>query len=46
MVHGDDFISTGTDASLQWLEGILNKEFKIKTSKIGPEAKDQKEKKW
>ena len=43
MVHGDDFISTATDECLLWLESILNKEFKIKTHKIGPEAKGNKE---
>ena len=32
MVHGDDFVSTGSDSSLKWLESILTKEFKIKTS--------------
>ena len=42
MVHGDDFVSTGTDSSLKWLESILTKEFKIKSSKIGPEKSDDK----
>lgn len=28
IVHGDDFVNTGSDESLKWLE-------KIKTSKIG-----------
>ena len=41
MVHGDDFVSTGTDSSLKWLESILTKEFKIKTSKIGPDKNDE-----
>ena len=36
MVHGDDFVSTGPATSLKWLEGILNNEFKIKTSIMGP----------
>ena len=43
MVHGDDFVSTGSDSSLKWLESILTKEFKIKTSKIGPDKSDEKE---
>ena len=37
MVHGDDFVSTGTESSLKWLESVLNKEFKIKSSMIGPD---------
>ena len=43
MVHGDDFVSTGKDSSLKWLESILGKEFKIKTNIIGPDEKDEKE---
>ena len=43
MVHGDDFVSTGAEPSLKWLESILNKEFKIKTSIIGPDKNDNKE---
>ena len=43
MAHGDDFISTGPDESLKWMEQMLSKDFKIKTSKIGPEQKDDKE---
>ena len=43
MVHSDDFVSTGTGASLKWLESVLTKEFKIKTSIIGPDDKDEKE---
>ena len=39
MVHGDDFVSTGPSNSLKWLEGVLNKEFKIKNNIMGP-AKD------
>ena len=43
MVHGDDFISTGPDESLKWMEGMLSKDLKIKTSKIGPDKQDEKE---
>ena len=43
MVHGDDFVSTGPPTGLKWLEGILNKEFKIKTSIMGPGKDDDKE---
>ena len=35
MVHGDDFVSTGSESSLKWLESVLKKEFKIKTNIIG-----------
>ena len=43
MVHGDDFISTGPDESLKWMEQMLSKDFKIKTNKIGPDEKDEKQ---
>ena len=43
MVHGDDVVSTGTESSLTWLESVLNKEFKIKSSLVGPDEKDEKE---
>ena len=43
MVHGDDFVSTGPPTSLKLLEGILNKEFKIKTNIMGPGKDDNKE---
>ena len=43
MVHGDDLISTGTDADLQWFESILKKDFETKTNNIGPEKDDKKE---
>ena len=43
MVHGDDFISTGPDESLKWMEQMLSKDFKIKTNKIGPDKSDEKE---
>ena len=43
MVHGDDFVSTGPSNSLKWLEGILTKEFKIKTNLMGPGKNDAKE---
>ena len=43
MVHGDDFVSTGPDESLKWMEQMLSKDFKIKTSKIGPDKNDEKE---
>ena len=41
MVHGDDFISTGTYEALKWMEQMLSKDFEIKTSKIGPDKNDE-----
>ena len=43
MVHGDGFVSTGTGKSLELLESVLSKEFKIKTSMMGPDKNDNKE---
>ena len=43
MVHGDDFVSTATGASLKWFEDMLHKSFKIKTDLIGPGKDDKKE---
>ena len=43
MVHGDDFISTATGASLKWFEEVLNKTFKIMTHLIGPDKEDKKD---
>ncbi len=41
LVHGDDYCSTGTDSSLDWLQRALEKRYKIKTQRIG-EGCDQK----
>lgn len=43
MVHADEFVSTRTDSNLKLLEAVLNKEFKIKSSKICPGKEDDKE---
>eukprot|EP00973_Karenia_brevis_P081866 11349902-Karenia_brevis.AAC.1 len=43
MVHGDDFLSTATEANLRWLKGILDTTFEIKTKIVGPEARDEKQ---
>ena len=37
-VHGDDFISTGTEANLKWFEAGLSAAFEIKTKMLGPET--------
>ena len=41
MVHGDDYCSSGTDSSLNWLQGVLEKRYKTKSQRIG-EGVDQK----
>lgn len=43
MVHGDDFVSTGIESSLEWSESVLIKDYKIKSNMIGTDAKDEKE---
>ena len=40
MVHGDDYCSAGSAGALDWLEGALSDEYKIKTQRIG-EGKDK-----
>ena len=37
-VHGDDFTSTGTEASLRWLDGQLQAAYEIKSQYLGPDA--------
>ena len=34
-MHGDDYVSSGDDSDLKWLEGELSKAYKIKTQKLG-----------
>ena len=34
-VHGDDYVSSGGDSELLWLESELGKKYKIKTQKLG-----------
>ena len=41
LVHGDDYCSAGTASSLDWLQGVLEKRYKIKSQRIG-EGVDQK----
>ena len=37
VVHGDDFITTGPDASLQWFDTLVRKAFKVKYGiRLGP----------
>ena len=35
LVHGDDYCSAGSPESLDWLQGVLEKRYKIKTQRIG-----------
>ena len=43
MVHGDDFVTTGPKASLDWFKNVLTKAFEIKTERIGHAKEDKKE---
>ena len=42
MVHGDDFVSTGDDDDLQWLQTIFECKFEIYNVILGHEEKDTK----
>ena len=35
IVHGDDYVSSGFDSDLMWVEGELSKAYEIKTQKFG-----------
>ena len=35
MVHGDDYVSAGTEESVAWLEKELEKAYEIKIQKLG-----------
>ena len=35
LVHGDDYVSSGTPESMDWLEKELTKAYEIKTQKVG-----------
>eukprot|EP00973_Karenia_brevis_P044192 6123166-Karenia_brevis.AAC.1 len=43
MIHGDDFISTGSDTDPQWMKKILESKFEISTTIIGPGKEDKKQ---
>ena len=36
LVHGDDFMSTGSAKSLEWLEEVLKGKLEVKTEVLGP----------
>jgi len=42
MVHGDDFVSVGSERQLKWMKVVLESKFETKTSVVGPEAHDNK----
>ena len=35
LVHGDDFVSTGTRKNLMWLKKMIDERFEAKTTIIG-----------
>ena len=35
MIHGDDFVSSGSSASLKWFKEVLVARFEIKTEVVG-----------
>ena len=35
LVHGDDYCSSGSVASLNWLDKILSERYEIKTQRVG-----------
>ena len=43
MVHGDDFLSSGSKHQLEWMQGELEKVFTLKTKKIGTDPSMDKE---
>lgn len=45
LVHGDDYCSSGSAASLDWLQGVLEKRYEIKTQRFGDHADLKGEKK-
>ena len=42
MVHGDDFVTAGSERQLTWFKGILESKFETKSKIIGPERHDDK----
>ena len=43
LVHGDDYVSTGLQTDLDWLETELSKAYEIQTQKVGPGSNQDKE---
>ena len=42
-IHGDDFVSVGTDADLKWLRKEIEKKYELKTRVLGPGKEDEKQ---
>ncbi len=42
-VHGDDFTSTGCEASLRWLDAQLKAKYEVKTEFLGPKPEHAKQ---
>ena len=43
LVHGDDFVSVGGKEECQWLKGMLERRFEIKTEMVGSGEDEVKE---
>ena len=43
MVHGDDFLSTGDQEDLKWLQEVFESKFEISTNTIGHDPNDEKQ---
>ena len=43
LVHGDDYVAAGDDASLRWLEDELSKAYELQSQSLGLGEKGQKE---
>ena len=42
-VHGHDYVSSGSEESLKWMESQLKNKYEIKTKWLGPKAHHEKE---
>ena len=43
VVHGDDYVSTGSNENLQWMKARLEEKYQIKTQLLGPRKDQQQE---
>ena len=41
LVHGDDYVTSGKSADLDWLQSELEKAYEIKSTRVGPKAERQ-----
>ena len=42
-IHGDDYVSIGQDADLQWMKEQMEKKYELKTQVLGPDETDKQE---